>query len=108
MKAKYVGPINLGPEHGNALEYLLGECRVIVSGPVERVWHGWHFSISHPTRYPTWDEQKQARYQLIPDNIYMVSILPPAKEYVNIHTNCFHWHELGDKLFDPLTGKPRT
>lgn len=106
MPCKYVGEIDLGPGMGNSLMYKLGECKVIVSGEFERASHGWHFSISHPTRYPTWEEQKQARYELIPDEVYMVSFMPPRKEFVNRHPNCFHWWELSMMMFDPKTGKP--
>lgn len=105
MKAKYVGRIDLGPGLGSSLMYMLGECKIIVSGEFERESQGWHFSISHPNRYPTWEEQKRARYELIPDEVYMVSIMPPRSEYVNRHPNCFHWHELSLKMFGP-DGKP--
>lgn len=54
----------------------------------------WHLSISHPSRYPTWDEIKEARYRLLPDEIYMAMILPPSGEYVNVHENCFHLWEV--------------
>ncbi len=50
----------------------------------------WHMSISHPDRYPSWDEIKKLRYRLLPDDITMAIILPPKKEYVNIYENCFH------------------
>jgi hypothetical protein len=56
----------------------------------------WHMSISHPHRYPTWDEQKEARYELLPRDAYFVSILPPESDYLNHHPNCFHWLELRD------------
>lgn len=55
---------------------------------------GWHISISHPTRYPTWEEQKDARYSLVPDSAYMVSVLPPIADYLNVHPNCFHWWQV--------------
>jgi len=75
--------------------FALGECKVLVSGDVER--HrlgGWHLSISHPDRYPTWDEIYAARYQLLPINATFVMYLPPPSEYVNVHENCFHlWEE---------------
>lgn len=60
----------------------------------------WHLSISHPQRYPTWDEMKETRYKLLPDDCYMVQVLPPKREYVNFHERCFHLHELrdGDKV----------
>lgn len=57
----------------------------------------WHISISHPHRYPTWEEIKRARYDLTPDDITMAMLLPPKGEYVNLHPNCFHLHEWRDK-----------
>ena len=45
----------------------------------------WHLSIAHPTRYPTWDEIKEVRYRFLPDELYMAIILPPKREYVNVH-----------------------
>ncbi len=56
----------------------------------------WHPSMSHPYRYPTWDEIYTARYDLLPDRINVAIILPPKSEYVNIHPNCFHLHQLRD------------
>jgi len=53
-----------------------------------------HMSISHPYRYPTWDEIYTARYDLLPDNIQVALILPPRAQYVNVHPNCFHLHEI--------------
>jgi len=92
--------VDLGPTaklkgtYMGAALYSLGECQVMLSGDVERAEVGWHFSISHPSRYPTWDEQKWARYQLCPPEITMASYMPPMSEYVNIHQNCFHWWEV--------------
>jgi len=54
----------------------------------------WHVSISHKNRYPSWDEIHEARYGFVPDDCYMAMILPPKREYVNLHPNCFHLHEL--------------
>jgi hypothetical protein len=56
----------------------------------------WHLSISHPSRYPTWDEIRDARYALLPDDVTMAMLLPPQREYVNLHKNCFHLHEIVD------------
>ena len=58
----------------------------------------WHISISAPTRYPTWDEIFTAWYDLVPDaaDINGAIILPRKSEYINIHTNCFHVHQLED------------
>ena len=100
MTPKYYG------RQGDALAYQFGECSILLSGPQERDCIGWHFSISHPSRNPTWEEQRDARYALIPDGIYMVQILPPRSEYVAIHDFCFHWHEAGPKFFDVKTGRP--
>ena len=86
--------------------YTDGPVRVLVSGPEEREAIGWHFSISCPERYSTWDEQKRARYEFCPDDLYMVQIMPPKAEYVNRHPFCFHWHEAGPKFFDLKTGRP--
>jgi hypothetical protein len=54
----------------------------------------WHMSISHPDRYPKWDEIRDARYAMIPDECTMAMLLPPLRQYVNIHKNCFHLHEI--------------
>ena len=54
----------------------------------------WHLSISHPDRYPTWDEICDARYALLPDDCVMAQLLPPRREYVNLHPNCFHLWEI--------------
>lgn len=72
-----------------------GPLKVIISRdpPGER----WHLSISHPQRYPTWDEIKRARYEFIPDAVTMAMMLPPKAEYVNVHQNCFHLHEWRDR-----------
>ena len=52
-----------------------------------------HISISHPHRYPSWDEISCARYDLLPNDVTMMMYLPPVEEYVNLHRNCFHLHE---------------
>jgi len=64
---------------------------------------GWHLSISHAPngrgrgRYPSWDEIADARYTLLPDDIAVAMILPPADEYVALHDTTFHLHELGPR-----------
>jgi hypothetical protein len=72
--------------------YQLGQCSIFVTPPYKD--EGWHLSISHPNRYPTWDEVAKARYELVPDEVHMVMHLPKMDEYVNIHESCFHLHEL--------------
>lgn len=65
---------------------------------VAQEWDGkrnaWHMSISHPRRYPTWDEIAAARYDLIPDAVTMAQLLPPRAEYVNVHERTFHLWEV--------------
>lgn len=73
----------------------LGECFAIVAHEPEGPGgaYRWHLSISHESRYPTWDEISGARYALLDDDLYMVMILPPSASYVNAHDFCFHLHE---------------
>lgn len=71
--------------------YRAGKIMILVG------WHpvmGWHMSISHPERYPTWDEVANARYKLLPDNMEFGMMLPPPGAYINIHNFCFHLHEM--------------
>jgi hypothetical protein len=76
------------------LWYHWGDLSVHVGDPKEE--GHWHLSISHPYRYPTWDEIYTARYDFLPSEINAAIILPRKTEYVNIHPNCFHVHELKD------------
>ena len=68
---------------------------------------GWHLSIVHvrtdlvgPTggpvtgRIPTWEEIRDARYELLPDDIYMAIILPPRKDYVDLGPSTMHLYEI--------------
>lgn len=71
----------------------LEKLRVIVAWETD---DGWHLSISHPSRYPTWDEIRDARYELLPNDCTMAMLLPPKEQYVNLHPNCFHLHEVPD------------
>lgn len=57
----------------------------------------WHISVSHPSRYPEWEEIKAARYELIPDDVFMVQVLGPPKNWTNVHKNCFHLWEIRDE-----------
>lgn len=71
-----------------------GDLRIWVTREVANVGARWHLSISCRNRYPVWDEIRDARYALLPDEITMAMLLPPIKEYVNLHPNCFHLHEV--------------
>lgn len=79
----------------NTKHYTMGQCRILVSPPHEDF--GWHLSISHPTRYPSWDEVAKARYALLPTDLDFVMVLPKPEEYVSIHENCFQVWEEGKK-----------
>lgn len=69
--------------------YRQGECTVR-----HRQDNGKHaLSISHPDRYPTWDEVTEAKYRLIP-NVHMVMPLPAPDEYLNLHPYMFNLFEI--------------
>jgi hypothetical protein len=82
--------------------YDFGECRVIVGRepltPGSGIYR-WHLSISHESRYPTWDEVKAARYlaEELREVPLMAQLLPQVedeREWVNVHDNTFHLHEI--------------
>jgi len=86
---------NLSPI-STARQYSVNGCIVLASHePYKKNGSsGIHISISHRSRYPTWDEIKYVRYKLGPSNKTMIIVLPPKQTYVNVHPNCFHlWEE---------------
>lgn len=84
-----------------AERWIVGECTVMLSrepGVGFDGAYGWHLSIAHPKRYPTWDEIKTARYGLEAlAEVTMAQVLGPVAEgeWVNVHDNCFHLYEIG-------------
>jgi hypothetical protein len=70
--------------------YLMGRCRIIVSQQKA----GWHLSISKPDHLPSWEEVRDARYALVPDEATMALLLPPKGEYVNVHEYCLQMYEI--------------
>lgn len=70
--------------------YLFRGCKVLIS----REFGKWHMSISRDDRYPDWDDIRDARYDILPADVTMAMLLPPMSEYVNLHPNCFHLHEI--------------
>lgn len=44
----------------------------------------WHLTISCPSRHPTWDEIKTARYRLLGPDTVLAMVLPPVEHYVNV------------------------
>lgn len=60
-----------------------------------------HISASHPKRMPTWEEMYRMFEEIGNRNEQLVMILPPKKEYVNLHDNCLHLFEVPDTLKKP-------
>lgn len=67
-----------------------GQLRCIVAKEGGR----WHLSMSHPDRYPTWDELADARYRFVPDRAHMAMLAPPRREFVNLHSTTLHLWEV--------------
>ncbi len=84
-------PVNVRPllEPGSRA-YTMGGCRIICSQ--QRA--GWHLSVSRTDRLPTWEELRDARYELVPDAATMALLLPPRAEYVNVHEFCLQMYEI--------------
>jgi hypothetical protein len=70
--------------------YRMGSCQIICSQ--QRA--GWHLSISRTDKLPSWEEVRDARYELIPDGATMALLLPPRTEYVNVHEFCLQLYEI--------------
>ena len=70
----------------------LPEVRIFLSRPTADT--KWHLTISRANRYPHWDEITKARYSLIPDEIIMAMLLPPAKNYISLHDFVFQLVEV--------------
>jgi hypothetical protein len=85
-----IKPVEIPSPMQGVKAYKFGRCKVIV----DRRSGYWHLSISHHRQLPSWQELRDARYALIPDEVTMAMLLPPKSEYVNIHEYCFHLHEV--------------
>jgi hypothetical protein len=66
--------------------YTMGPCSILVGQEPAGVNHEllWHLTISTPSRHPTWDEIKVARYRLMPLDICVGMLLPQPEYYVNV------------------------
>jgi hypothetical protein len=62
--------------------FRMGELEIIYYEPTQ-IDPSFNLGISHPSRYPTWDEMVWIRYNLAPKNITMALILPPLAQYTN-------------------------
>ncbi len=80
-----------GLEPGEALIYRPTNLRVIETTEVlDDKRRYMHLSISHPDRYPTWEELLMVKERFVGDEEEAIQVLPRKSEYVNIHPNCFH------------------
>lgn len=59
-----------------------------------------HLSVSREERLPTWADVRDARYDLLPDELTFAMLLPPREIYVNVHPNTFHLWEVDDPRED--------
>jgi hypothetical protein len=55
-----------------------------------------HISISHPSRYPTWDEIMFVKDHFTGEGQEAVMVLPKHSEFVNIHEFCFQYYSCTD------------
>jgi len=94
---KEIQPPMIGLRTAYSKAYEKDDLRVWITRDVQGSVVRWHMSISATSRYPVWDEIREAWYALKPSecaNVTMAMMLPPESEYVNIHPNCFHLHEV--------------
>jgi hypothetical protein len=64
--------------------YRMGPCAILVAIEDGK----WHLTISRKDKLPSWEEVRDARYALVPDEVTMAMLLPPKDEYVNLHEYC--------------------
>jgi hypothetical protein len=82
--------------------FMFGECSILLTKEYGLL----HMSISHPSRYPNWDEIAAARYRLIPADRDAIMVLPPEDEYINHHEFCFQVHECSPGSLDRALNLP--
>jgi hypothetical protein len=70
--------------------FLMARCRILVGEQKA----GWHLSISKQDKLPSWEEVRDARYELIPDEATMALLLPARSEYVNVHEFTLQMYEI--------------
>lgn len=95
-------------EENEVARYAMGPCNILVSREPAAVGGErlWHLTISTPSRHPTWDEIKVARYRLLPAEICVGILLPPAEFYVNVEAqdHVFQLWEVTDPREQWTTG----
>lgn len=72
--------------------FRVGDMALIVSHSEEE--GGWHLSMSHKNKLPTYEEMKDFRYKFLPNGINVCEIFPPRERFVNIHKFCRHLWEM--------------
>jgi hypothetical protein len=84
VREEYKRKVGRYPEDFGMRRYTMGPCNILIAreGPSKQLL--WHLTISTPSRHPTWDEIKVARYRLLPLDICMGMLLPPPGDYVNV------------------------
>jgi len=80
--------------------YTKGNLQLLFSPAEHHLHELWkHASISHPRRYPFWEEILDVRYSFFDKDDEVVQILPPKNEYINVSKNCFHlWSPIGKRI----------
>ncbi len=86
FREAYWRSVGHDPDEYELSRYTMGACNILVgrepAGANNELL--WHLTISTPSRHPSWDEIKTARYRLLPDDIAVAMILPPSRFYVNV------------------------
>jgi hypothetical protein len=76
---------------GARYQNVLTGALVIVSCSREMDGRRWvHFSMSRPTRVPSWSELREAKDLFLGREVYAYQVLPPQTKYVNINPNVLH------------------
>lgn len=72
--------------------YTFGKSGIIILHSIDNGKN--HISLSYKNKLPSYEEIKEARYQLCPNIKYMAQIFPPKEEFINAHEYCLHLWEL--------------
>jgi len=104
-------PQNLGKAPGmlSAIAYAWGPLRIIrsedifpASSIIITAGERWrHVSTSCADRLPTWEELKHVRYKFFPEDVEVIQLFPPKKEYRNCHPYCLHLWWCKDRRLTP-------
>jgi hypothetical protein len=63
-----------------------------------------HVSMSRRERLPLWSELREVKDIFIGRDKKAIQVLPPEKEYVNIHPYCLHlWHCMTKEVLPDFT-----